>query len=103
MKALTCGILSTLFQLKFRQLLWCNSDFKISDRFCFIGFTNLFISAIGISVKSHIGAPLLYRQKQVNVLSSKNQVLRKLNHRYVTGYNIIVKYCLDKMANQIET
>ena len=26
MKALTCGILSTLFQLKFRQLLWCNSD-----------------------------------------------------------------------------
>ena len=59
MKALTCGIRSTLFQLKFRQLLWCNNDFKISDRLCFIGFTNLFISAIGISVKSHIGATLL--------------------------------------------
>ena len=58
MKALTCGILSTLFQLKFRQLLWCNSELIISDRLCFIGFTNLFISAIGISVKSHIGATL---------------------------------------------
>ena len=68
MKALTCGILSTLFQLKFRQLLWCNSDFKmiILDRLCFIGFTNLFISAIGISVKSHIGATLLYIATPVN-------------------------------------
>ena len=31
----------------------------ISDRLCFIGFTNLFIWAIVILVKSHIGAPLV--------------------------------------------
>ena len=55
-KAMTCGMLSTLFQLKFRQLLWCNSDFlKISDWLYFIGF---FIWTIGISVKSHINVPL---------------------------------------------
>ena len=28
MKALTCGILPTLLQFKFWELLWCNSDFK---------------------------------------------------------------------------
>ena len=31
----------------------------ISDRLCFIGFNILYISAIGISVKSHIGASLI--------------------------------------------
>ena len=30
----------------------------ISDRLCFIGFKILFISVIGISAKSHIGATL---------------------------------------------
>ena len=36
-----------------------NSDLLIiSDRLCFIGFNILFISAIGISAKSHIGATL---------------------------------------------
>ena len=32
----------------------------ILDRLCFIGFNILYISAIGISVKSHIGAFLGY-------------------------------------------
>ena len=55
MKALTYGTSSTL---KFRLLLWCDNDLNelvILDRLC---FTNLFISAIRISVNSHIGAPL---------------------------------------------
>ena len=33
-----------------------------SDRLCFIDFTNLLISAIGKSVKSHVSAPLINSQ-----------------------------------------
>ena len=58
MKALTCGILSTLYQY-LGNFYGAIVTLIISDRLCFIGFTNLFISAIGISVKSHIGAPLV--------------------------------------------
>ena len=35
---LTCGILPTLFQLKFRQLLWCNSDFNYIGSVMFYQF-----------------------------------------------------------------
>ena len=38
--------ISTLFQLKFRQLYGTSVELIISDR---LGFTNLFISTIGIS------------------------------------------------------
>ena len=40
----------------------------ISDRLCFIGFNILYISAIGISVKTHIGASLVTTIPRLNRL-----------------------------------
>ena len=42
----------------------CNNNYKL----CFIGFTNLFILAIGILVKSHISTPLVCTAPLVYVL-----------------------------------
>ena len=69
---LICGILSALFQLKFR-LLWCNSDFNYIGlqlvvfyqfyKFIHIGYRNI--------VKSHIGTPLITWYISSNKITDK--------------------------------
>ena len=55
MKPLACGMALTLFL----QLIQSNIDLLIiSDRLCLSALTFCTVSAIGISVKSHIGTSL---------------------------------------------
>ena len=56
MKSLACGMALTLFL----QLIQSKIDLlSISDRLCLSALIFCTVSAIGISVKSHIGASLL--------------------------------------------
>ena len=56
MKSLACGMALTLFL----QLIQSKIDLlSISDRLCLSALIFCTVSAIGISVKSHIGASLV--------------------------------------------
>ena len=61
MKSLACGMALTLFL----QLIQSKIDLlSISDRLCLSALIFCTVSAIGISVKSHIGASLMIENVQ---------------------------------------
>ena len=69
MKPLACGMALTWFL----QLIQSNFDLLIiSDRLCLSALIFCTVSAIGISVKSHIGTSLI---TSIDILPSKNQAL----------------------------